>query len=98
LYICTNYTTTAGFADPLLHFTLSKIGVPFGGVTASTRLVSVPMQNTGNYARQVFGPAAVVNYCKWQGVVYAVEGSGSKAVITSTDNGETWQRQTGVPS
>lgn len=127
-YLLVNYTTTAGFADPLLHFTLSKIGVPFGGVTASTRLVSVPMQNTGNYAgfttvaaiddyflanafnqgiykiksdgsaRQVFGPAAVVNYYKWQGVVYAVEGSGSKAVITSTDNGETWQRQTGVPS
>ncbi|MDO7888091.1 hypothetical protein [Hymenobacter cheonanensis] len=48
-------------------------------------------------ARQVFGPAAVVNYYKWQGTVYAVEGNGSNAVIISTDNGETWQRFTGVP-
>ncbi|QKG55426.1 hypothetical protein GKZ68_01485 [Hymenobacter sp. BRD128] len=49
-------------------------------------------------ARQVFGPAAVVNYYKWQGTVYAVEGNGSRAVITSADNGETWQRFTGVPN
>ncbi|RZJ94083.1 MAG: hypothetical protein EOO60_03805 [Hymenobacter sp.] len=127
-YLLVNYTTTAGYTDPLLHFTLSKINVPFGGVTASTRLVSVPLQNTGNYAgfttvaavddyflanafnqgiykiksdgtaRQVFGAAAIVGYYKWQGIVYAVEGNGSKAVITSTDNGETWRRQTGVPN
>ena len=40
----------------------------------------------------------MVNYYKWQGTVYAVECNGSKAVMTSTDNGETWQRQTGVPT
>jgi hypothetical protein len=127
-YLLVSYTTTAGYADPLLHFTLSKINVRAGAITADTRLVSVPLQGGGNYAgfttvaavddyflanafnqgiykikadgtaRQVFGAAAVVNYYKWQGIVYAVEGNGSKAVITSADNGETWQRQTGVPS
>jgi hypothetical protein len=49
-------------------------------------------------ARQVFGAAAVVNYYKWQGIVYAVEGNGSNAVITSADDGETWRRQTGAPN
>jgi hypothetical protein len=127
-YLLVNYTTGAGFADPLLHFTLSKVSTRLGGVTADTRLVRVPLQGGGTYAgfttvaaiddyflanafnqgiykiksdgsaRQVFGAAAVVNYYKWQGTVYAVEGNGSKAVITSTDNGETWQRQTGVPT
>lgn len=126
-YLLVNYKTNI-FPDPSLHFTLSKVSVPFGGVTAETRLVSVPLPSPSTYAglttvaavddyflanalnqgiykiksdgtaRQVFGAAAVVDYYKWQGVVYAVEGNSSNAVITSADNGETWQRQTGVPS
>jgi hypothetical protein len=91
----------------LLQVPLSSTGTyaGFSTVAAIDDYFLVNAFNQGIYkitsdgtARQVFGSAAVVNYYKWQGIVYAVEGNGSKAVIKSTDNGETWQRFTGVPS
>ncbi len=46
-------------------------------------------------ARRVFGYSLTDACYKWQGVLYAVEEYNS--VLTSKDDGETWQRSTGTP-
>ena len=50
-------------------------------------------------AKQVFnGYTGITNFYKWQGTLYAVQSDGQNGLLTSTDDGETWQRHTGVPN
>lgn len=37
-------------------------------------------------------------YYKDRGVVYAIQADGQRSILTSTDDGETWQQSTGVPT
>ncbi len=46
-------------------------------------------------AKQVFGYSVTDACYKWQGILYAVEEYNS--ILTSKDDGETWQRATGTP-
>ena len=47
--------------------------------------------------KQVYGPTYLTTLYKWQGVIYGIVGDGT-SLLTSRDNGETWQKSTGVPN
>jgi hypothetical protein len=40
---------------------------------------------------------AIKNFYKYQGVLYGVEANGRNSILTSTDNGESWQYHEGIP-
>ena len=49
-------------------------------------------------ARQVFsGSTGTTTFYKWQGTLYAVQSDGKNGLLTSTDEGETWQYHSNTP-
>jgi hypothetical protein len=51
----------------------------------------------GSYRLVYNAPTAITTFYKWQGTVYGVAFFNGLAILTSTDDGNTWQRHTGIP-
>lgn len=57
------------------------------------------VRQDGTYQAVYKAPTAITNFYKWKGTVYGVEAFNSgPAMLTSTDDGNSWQRSTGIPS
>lgn len=52
----------------------------------------------GTYQQVYKAPTAITSFYKWKGTVYGVEFFNGSAMLTSTNNGDSWQRGTGIPS
>jgi hypothetical protein len=56
------------------------------------------VRQDGTYQLVYNAPTTVTTFYKWQGTLYGVEFFNGSAILTSTDNGNSWQRHTGIPS
>jgi hypothetical protein len=56
------------------------------------------VRQDGTYQQVYNAPTNITTFYKWQGTVYGVEFFNGSAILTSTDNGDSWQRHTGIPS
>jgi hypothetical protein len=56
------------------------------------------VEQDGSYQQVYNAPTTITSFYKWQGTVYGVEFFNGSAILTSTDNGDSWQRHTGIPS
>jgi hypothetical protein len=55
------------------------------------------VRQDGSYQLVYNAPTAITTFYKWQGTVYGVEFFNGSAILTSTTDGDTWQRHTGIP-